>query len=751
MLIDDRDVKNFYKHIPLNPKKSNFVKMRKSSRQKLNIVPLELDEFKKLLNKLDNLETLDINNNQYLYFVLILNAEFHLQQVQDMISKLNFEIISILESTKLLVRANKNIIADLKDEKKIPKNRRQYISDIKPLEDNDKIGCSLLKLFEEDKNDSSQISLIIDSTGKNEEERTKIYSEISKIVGKEVKIKSNFSFLSCISTIKSAKQIAKLPYIKSIALKPTPELSDLQFYSMGKKFSNIEISEESENYGTICILDTGMNTDSFSAGNVINDKSIFPDSADYLGHGTSVASVALFGTDLLKGEPILVPKCNILNFKIAHQDTRELDIEYSLQQAINKYKEKIFVYNISSNYFEIDPIMRKSLAEQLDSFVQKSKVIVVNSGGNISSKEVDSLIKKYPSYLSNFSCQYPSECKNLFSVGSICKNSTETNILLSSYSRVGVTPFLLNKLSNINNYIKPDINTFGGNNYQITKGNLFIENRSLLFPVFDRTGNMVLSAGTSLAAPLIGQSFLKLKKLYPHFLNPETFKAILLNQCKIHNLSNQPLFSLIRLDDVGYCENSSLFLNYEGKCRPHQRKEEDRKMENCESFSVEFDMPLEAVSLDIVGVHSNNYEFNRLENQNIRLVTKIMKPGQEEKKTAMQKDFGNLGSFSSVLYGTYHFKRDFAGKWKIQVYVETKGIPRDALKDIEVRWGISLRINLAQNILKDKYDEIYESLGGSIVKEKQVSYVMEPFGTIKQPEPKIFVSRTSSRSPAISN
>jgi hypothetical protein len=177
--------------------------------------------------------------------------------------------------------------------------------------------------------------------------------------------------------------------------------------------------------------------------------------------------------------------------------------------------------------------------------IQEANVLVVNSCGNIIDSEAEPYIADYPKYLLKFPCYSPAEAKSIFSVGSICRSSTSEEIKISSFTRLGVTPLLMSSLDQRSNYIKPDINTYGGNNIIDISSNRITNSSDLEFPVFTNTGEIVYKVGTSLAAPLISQSFLKLKNLYPHYYNSETFKAMLLNQAKIHSCENQPLFSLL--------------------------------------------------------------------------------------------------------------------------------------------------------------------------------------------------------------
>jgi vacuolar-type H+-ATPase subunit F/Vma7 len=712
-----------FKHISLDVKKEDFVKMRRRAIGGQNPTPVDLDKFKKMLNEIDKIKTLKVGDQNYLYFVLALTIDHHNSQVQKMLSALKLDTLSVLESSRLLVKGDKDFLATWKEKDKVPLYVRRYIKEIRALDIKEKIGESLRKALNELR-DEDKVDIIINPIDGEPQEKEKIKQEIEKHIGKEYHYSNFLGTFSCKSSSDTIKKLSDLPFIKNLSLKPQGSLSTISLTNSNPSKKAFSIAKTEKSLGTICLLDTGVNSDLFG-DLVMDDPHTFQDSSDYQDHGTGVASVALFGSDLFNGRSILRPRCNILNFKISDKNPSAVNIEDSLAEAIKKYKKTIPVYNLSYNYIDADAQHRLLIAEKLDRLIQEANVLVVNSCGNIIDSEAEPYIADYPKYLLKFPCYSPAEAKSIFSVGSICRSSTSEEIKISSFTRLGVTPLLMSSLDQRSNYIKPDINTYGGNNIIDISSNRITNSSDLEFPVFTNTGEIVYKVGTSLAAPLISQSFLKLKNLYPHYYNSETFKAMLLNQAKIHSCENQPLFSLLHLDNIGYCEEDSIFLAYEGITKPHQRREDDKKTEKCEGFSVEFNMPEEAESMDIVAVHSNNYRLKRLDEQNTRLVIKVSK----ESGTAMSKDFGNLGKFSSVLYGTYHFKRNYRGKWKIQLYLETQGVPATELQNLLVRWGISLRINLKngeKRDLQDIYQEVSGNKQSNYVKNKVMEVIVEP-------------------------
>lgn len=706
-MAEKNEKKDNLKHITLIPKKGQFVKPRGFGGSKFRAPPIKIDDFKVMINKLEDLKSIEVHNKKYIYFMIILTIEYHSSGVQDMLKRLNFNLISVLDDYRILVKGDKDILGRIREESDIKLNIRKYILEVKKLDDQEKIGESLQKLLKEDVDNTKGFSIILKTIDSDDiEENNKIRTELKEYLGSEYKFNANTGTFSGISNSKTIKGVSKLPFVRYLSLKPKAGISTDSQETLVEELKNFKIGKADEQYGNICILDTGINSTLFKDLIVKEDSYIYDDTNDILGHGTQVASVALFGIDLLNKNRILIPKCKLLNFKIAHDDPGNVDIEDALITAIERYKDSTFVFNLSYNYIDIDDRYRIMLAEKLDKAIQESNIIVVNSGGNLSLPEARNFISNYPDYLVKFPCFFPSEIKSIFSVGSICKTSLYDNIIISKFTRLTVTPLLINNEKDWGNYIKPDANTFGGDNLLEIERGRFKCYPDLEFPVITNSGKIVYGVGTSLAAPLMSQVFLKLKKMYNHFKNCETFKAILLNHCIIHNCNGQTMFSFLDFDNIGYC-NDSIYLNYEGTTRPHQRKEDDNKKNVCECLTVEFEMPKEAKSVDIVAVHSNNYKFRNLIKQNTRLVIKVIKGNGK----ALKKHFGNLGQFSQVLYGTYAFNRNFEGIWKIQVYLETKGIPSKYVKDVLVRWGLSLKVNFG-NIDSKNLREMYGILSG---------------------------------------
>ena len=713
------------KHIIIEPNEDMFLKPIRSGRSKFRAPPIEIDRFKEMINKLEKLQYLEVNQRKYVYFMIVLTSEYHIPGVQEMLKKLGVQMISVLDDFRILVKGDKDLLSKFAETENIYLYIRKYILEIKELDNQEKIGESLRKLMQKDVDRKEAFSVVIETMDIEEEEEKKILIDnIEKKIGKDYKFNSKISTFSCLSDSKTIKEISNLPFVKLVSLKPRSKLSLTDYdVKIVDEMKDAKISDITDDNGTICVLDTGVKSDLFSGLISKEDRGIYENAQDLLGHGTMVASVALFGTDLLFKRKKLIPKCRILNFKIAHDDP-DVDIEDALISAIEKYKDEVFIYNLSYNYYEIEDNLRISLAEKLDKIIQEANVIVVNSAGNISKPEAKSFINQYPDYLVKFPCYCPAETKSIFSVGSICKKSDAYNVKLSTCTRLTVTPLLIDSEIERRNYIKPDINTFGGNTLLEVEKGQFKCYPDLEFPVLNMDGQIVYDLGTSFAAPLISQALLKLKKQYPQLKNSETFKAILLNHCVIHNCNGQNLFSLLDIDNIGYCSNS-VFINFEGITKPHQREEEDRTKNKCECFSIEFDMPPEARSIDLVAVHSNNYKFGKSYKQNTRLVIKVMKGSGK----ALAKNFGNLGQFSQLLYGTYTFKRNFEGKWKIQVYLETRGIPSEQAKNISIRWGISIKVNFG-NISLGELKKMYGIISGV---KTETSVKLYPYTSIFHP------------------
>jgi hypothetical protein len=652
------------------------------------------------------------------YFYIDLTNEYYTSQVIEMLKNLNLEIKTVLNDFQIIVRADPNFVYNyLEKKKKIPKKITNYIKRIDCLKGEDRLGDKLLQLMKQNSNSAKTFNIsikLIDNL--SNEEETALNEIISQHIRKEINPKHfprSKQFI-CGSTAKRILEISELPFIKKISV-----VSKIK--PQGYRTGELVYSKDSykilrnDDVPIICVLDSGT-SEKFKDYCELQDPYLFDNPYDYNDHGTSVSSIALFGEDLINKKNVLEQKAKVISFKIDDSSQDEyIPLDEAVMSAIDEYKNLTNIFCLSYNYFDdIDPDERLDIVKQLDRFIQENNIILVNSCGNIDLPIAYYQRNNYPDYLSVYPVLCPSEAKNIFSVGSICRYSTLEKCIVSYHTRIGLHPIFLS--NDIDKYLffKPDVSTFGGNDELVLEKDVegipvIAMSPELEIGVINNRGDIVNSSGTSFSAPLIALCFARLYETY-HYNNSETYKAILINKAVRGKVNNLPFFYLLDTNNITDC-NDGIYLNFEAEVTPKYRSEDGSKTYTLECKTVEFYVPQEAESIDIITVHSNNHKFQDLRKFNTRLVVEVVKSNGVTAK----KHSGTASQNCANTYARYTFKRDYVGIWKIKVHVETKRLPSELLKTLSVRFGISLRINMKDDC-KDNFYEIYRKVFTSTIR-----------------------------------
>lgn len=685
--------------------------------------PIEREDFINKLNKVIDKNTVKLESSEKTYFLIDLNLPYYNGEVQALLKRLKLDLKSVMGKFRILVSSEKKILLEYLEKNKLHKSTLKVIKDIRELESSKKIGASLRKLIREDIDNIKSFSVFIQLIDLNEEEKEKCLNSLKSVLFSEKSLRfyKASQTISCICSSSKINEVSEIPFVKMITESPQAQrIIDTEDGEIIVRKEEVGFTEYSdENITPICLLDTGVSKrlDPFviAKDSMINSL----DFEDNLDHGTSVASVAIFGEDLLDKKSILTPKTKLISFKIDDPEIprEEVNLEEAIKQAVKKYKSRTPIFNLSYNYEAIPNELRKEMANRIDKFLQKENVLLVNSAGNIPLDLAFHLKNRYPDYLSQHNVYCPAECRNIISVGSIANNSSQNSIVYSRHTRVGIPPDLQEEEVDKYEYIKPEIHTYGGDSFpdEIKRTNIIDKERG--FPVIDNLGNMVVKIGTSFSAPLIS---LCLSRLYSNFgnklVNSETYKSILINQCVRNDCNRMSTFCLLNSRLVGNCDDG-IYLNFEGTSTPHEKSEEVRRSHVIKCKRIKFHVPEEAESIDAVISHSNNYENQLINKMNTKVILKLIKPSG----TACQKEYGNIGRPSAITFSHYKFRRDYAGEWEAELHIETSGIPKEIFEAIKVRYGVSLKINIKEKHLadiKDIYDEVYEK-SKSVLKEKQ--------------------------------
>lgn len=653
------------------------------------------------------------------YFFIDLTYEYYNNSVVEMLKDLDLEIKTVLNDYQIIVKANPvSISGYIQNREKIPKKITGTIRKIYCLKGEDKLGSNLLKFMNQDPSPTRVFNVsikLLDNLSEEEE------TEFNRIVSQHIQREINPKYLPrskqfvCGSNARRILEISELPFIKKISI--TPKLKPQRYRSGELVYSSgsYEIVKN-EDVPIICVIDSGTG-ECFKDFCILQDSYEFDNPYDSVDHGTMVASVASFGEDIIDKKSTLKQKAKIISFKLDDgSEDEDVPLEEAVMTAIDEFRNLTSVFCLSYNYYDdIDPEDRLDIVKKLDNFIQKSNVVLVNSCGNIDLSTAYERKNDYPRYLSIYPVLCPSEAKNVFSVGSICKQSSPEKCIPSCHTRIGLHPIFLNEDLDKYRFFKPDVSTFGGNSElkfeELSEGSSEVAvSPDLEIGVMNNDGDIVNAIGTSFSAPLIALCFARLYDDY-NYNNSEMYKAILINKAICGNINELPFFYLLNTNNITTCSDG-IYLNFEGEVAPKHRSEDISRTYIYECKTVEFYMPKEAESLDIITVHSNNYAFQDTRMYNTRLVIEIIKSND----VTIKKKYGTISRNCANTFAHYNFKKDYVGLWKIKIHVETRGLMPEMLEGLQVRFGVSVRINLKEEHRKNLHEIYLQLLEKSKVK-----------------------------------
>ncbi|MCC7196845.1 S8 family peptidase [Candidatus Peregrinibacteria bacterium] len=280
---------------------------------------------------------------------------------------------------------------------------------------------------------------------------------------------------------------------------------------------------------TVCIVDSGIQDNDIFKHllernphfnySLIN-KEYFEDMVkDGYGHGTSVASIVVFGDQISqnkKGEP-LIPYARVCSLQM-WTDTKPSisvgfrDIVKHMENIYDASNGQIKIFNLSIGSETLkDNVKVSDFAFLIDKLAHKKGIIPVISAGNLKSDFIKA--NKHPQYwmLGDTNILAPADAINGITVGSLKNNdyiaeySTKDNFDTSHLSK-----------SRQKHRRKPDLVTFGGD---LGKN---------LFKCLDSEGYLASKSGTSYAAPYITHLLVLLTSAYPD-LGTDALKGVLLN------------------------------------------------------------------------------------------------------------------------------------------------------------------------------------------------------------------------------
>lgn len=323
----------------------------------------------------------------------------------------------------------------------------------------------------------------------------------------------------------------------------------------------LNIPKPAEDAARVCILDSGIATNHPLLAPAIAESQSFIEGLDPFdknGHGTAVASVALYG-DLeacLEGN-YWNPEILLFNAKILDDNANYNihSIESSITKAVeyfaNAHNCKIFNLSIGNMNAPYDGTHIRGLAYILDKLARDLEVLFIVSTGNFEGSNNLKLPKnswktEYPSYLLHETCTVidPAPAINVLTVGSLAKHNATMKAQrypeitdLCPANENQPSPFTRRGPS-VKGAIKPELVAIGGN----LASNMHLEQQhqpvkrglGVLTCNSNFIGNTLFSefCGTSFAAPYITHLAGRLLINYPD-ASINLIRALLVNHANL--------------------------------------------------------------------------------------------------------------------------------------------------------------------------------------------------------------------------
>lgn len=339
----------------------------------------------------------------------------------------------------------------------------------------------------------------------------------------------------------------------------------------GINYSQLNISLESlpeniphpsQDAARICILDSGIATNHPLLAPAMAESQSFIDSEDdvfdHNGHGTSVASVALYGDlEACQSSNFWRPEIFILNGKVLDKNAEydiasiEGSIIKAVEYFVTEHQCRIFNLSIGNQNSPYDGTHIRGLAYILDKLARDFDVLFIVSAGNFSGSINPDVPEKswrddYPDYLLHETCNIidPAPALNVLTVGSLARHNATTDqqrypeiAQLSPASENQPSPFTRRGPS-VKGAIKPELVATGGNLASVMRFGNQIKSTGRGLGVLTCNnkfiGGTLLSevSGTSFAAPYITHLAGRLLNNYPE-ASSNLLRALLVNHANL--------------------------------------------------------------------------------------------------------------------------------------------------------------------------------------------------------------------------
>ena len=353
-------------------------------------------------------------------------------------------------------------------------------------------------------------------------------------------------------------ELLKSPDVRLVDLPPE---SGVTYEKLDIPLDNVQFPTATppESAPKVCILDSGVNTSHPLLSPAIAESASFVQSGevnDEAGHGTQVASIALYGDfEERIDSNYWAPEFWICNGRVLDENC-EFDvetIEATLIKAVEYFVElgcKIFNLSVGNANAPYDGKHIRGIAYVLDTLSRKYDILFVVSSGNFNGSDVPPVPEKswrdeYPSYLIHDVNRIidPAPSLNSITVGGLAKyNATQeatsrpdeiSHLAAASFNQP--SPFTRRGPS-VKGALKPEVVAYAGNyacpmRFEDKQWQAISRGMGVLAcnPFYVGRTLLVESSGTSFSAPYVTHLAARLLKEYPD-ASANMLRCLLLSQ-----------------------------------------------------------------------------------------------------------------------------------------------------------------------------------------------------------------------------
>jgi len=685
------------------------------------------EQFKDLLNGVLSNEQIQALRLPEVHFVIKLQIPYDEdKEVISILEKRKIRTVSVIDSSTLLVCAKTTDLNALFAQKQKTSlqilGRIRYLGVIKPQE---KLGNSILQLLTR-ANDETVIPIrILLPRDINEHDISVFMRNISRIAkGAEYSSFGNSFKAQC--TKKQINLLAELTFVEKIT--EAPRAQGQSTAVIETDHVDFQIMPPTGTLPSACVLDTGIgdylrpHCDSgFTfVGSSISDE-------DDESHGTSVASVALFGADLTEDTSThLKPTAKVIPIKIAKNKNpgpdETSDLIEQIQKSVEKFRHKSRIFTTSFCITDIEPALRRRIAQDIDKMLFKENIILINAAGNIQDTEQHTHLRSWGA----IPILAPSDSHLTLAVGS--GKLDRDKFSKAKISRCGRSPLFLNDTNDKRLYYKPDVFANGGDIASGTKKSTLTSYLPTKIRAMDKNGKAIQVAGTSYAAPLVANMLCRIEKIFGQTVRTaERLKAMLISKCVIFEVKEKS-YTLVVPSRIDPCRaDDAIYIDFETENVPtiEAPKGKSKKKINCMAIHVPVDSRID--SIDIFICHSTSASDFDPARHISKIIVEARKPCPNPNKIRRAgRKCGNINDFAALTYGRYTCANS-PGLWTFALHLEAKWIPSDMLAKLQSRMGVSIRLNIKRKYLS-QLPEIYQAVRAhfaetaqSAIKEADVS------------------------------